>query len=327
MVNNLISVIVPVYNVESYIEQCLESIVHQTYQSLEIILIDDETKDASGQICDEFAKQDCRIHVIHQKKAGAAAARNAGLNMATGDYLAFVDSDDWLEEDAFQYMLEELQKEQADIVQCSYRDIYVNRQTDCICKVSGHSFDRISYLARFTEDWTCSLLWDKLYKRELFDNIFFETGHIIDDEYFTYQGVMNAQKVICREKVVYNYRHRRSGATGNPKHYERIVADKLDYLTERLDRISFTYPSLAKTFNRHFLYMIIWLSEGNNMTLAGLERVQKVLRERWSQCKNSGEGWQVDRKLKKLMRSEPKRYLMSRKKQTDKKKETDILFE
>ena len=323
----IISVIVPVYNVASYLAQCLESIVHQSYIALEVLLIDDGSTDLSGQICDAFAAKDDRVHVIHQVNAGAAAARNTGLDKATGEYLAFVDSDDYLEEDAFAYMLGELQKEQADIIQCSYRDIYVNRQIDRICKVSGQSFDQIAYLARITEDWTCSLLWDKLYKRELFQDIRFETGHVIDDEYFTYQGVMNAQKIICRDRIVYNYRIRRSGATGNPAHYERIVTDKLDYLTKRLDKITAVYPSLTKPFNRHFFYMMIWLSEERNMTEQGLACIQKVLRDRWKQCRNSGEGFFVDWKLKKLMRSEPGEYLKNRTIQTGNGTEPDVLFD
>lgn len=320
----LISVIVPVYNVAPYLTQCLESIVHQIYPSLEIILIDDGSFDTSGQICDEYAEKDNRIQVIHQKNAGAAAARNAGLEVATGDYLALVDSDDWLEEDAFAFLLEELKKEQADIVQGSYRDIFLNRQIEHICKAAGSSFDQVSYLARYTEDWTCSLLWDKLFRRDLFQNIRFETGHVIDDEFFTYQVVMNAKKIICRDKIVYNYRMRKSGATGNPEHYERIVADKLDYLGKRLDKITEAYPSLGKTFNRHFLYMMLWLSEDSNMTEKGIEQVQTALRERWKQCKNSGEGWRTDLKLKKLMRSEPSVLLKNRNTHVE---EIDQLFE
>ena len=322
--DSLISVIVPVYNIAPYLKQCLESIVRQTCHSLEIILIDDGSTDGSGCICDEYAGTDNRIQVIHQKNAGAAAARNAGLDVATGDYLAFVDSDDWLETDSFTYMLEELKKEQADIVQCSYRDIFINRQTDHICKVAGSSFDQVSYLARFTEDWTCSLLWDKLFRRDLFQDIRFETGHVIDDEFFTYQGVMHAGKVICRDKIVYNYRMRKSGATGNPEHSERIVEDKLDYLTKRLDAVTKAYPSLTETYNRHFLHMMIWLSEDSNISEQGIAQVQTILRKRWKQCRNSGEGWQTDRKLKKLMRSEPEALLKNKNVPTE---EIDQLFE
>lgn len=325
--DSIISVIIPVYNVELYIAQCLESVVQQSYASLEIILIDDGSTDASGQICDAFAVKDDRIRVIHQENAGAAAARNTGLDTATGEYLVFADSDDWLERDAYSYMLEELKKEQADIVQCSYRDIYVNKQIDQICKASGSSYDQVSFLARFTEDWTCGLLWDKLFKREVFKNIRFETGHIIDDEFFTYQGVMNAKKVICRDRIVYNYRMRRSGATGNPEHYEQIVTDKLDYLTKRLDKVTEAYPPLSKTYNRHFLYMMIWLSDDSNITEQGIEQIQTVLRERWKQCRNSGEGWRVDLKLKQLMRSKPHEYLENRTIQYDDKKERYQLFE
>ena len=114
---NKISVIVPVYNVEPYLIECLESIINQTYRDLEIILIDDGSTDKSGDICEEYAKKDDRIIVIHQSNQGSASAKNAGLRKASGEYLAFVDSDDFLQEDAYEFMVRQLEEYHADIIQ------------------------------------------------------------------------------------------------------------------------------------------------------------------------------------------------------------------
>lgn len=120
--NDFISVIIPVYNVAAYLSICIESVLSQDYSALEIILIDDGSTDESGKICDEYARNDKRIHVIHQNNSGAAAAKNMGLKAATGKYLSFVDSDDFLEPDAYSHMVQVIQENKADVVQCSYRD-------------------------------------------------------------------------------------------------------------------------------------------------------------------------------------------------------------
>ena len=127
---NKISVIVPVYNVEPYLIECLESIINQTYRDLEIILIDDGSTDKSGDICEEYAKKDDRIIVIHQSNQGSASAKNAGLRKASGEYLAFVDSDDFLQEDAYEFMVRQLEEYHADIIQGYFRKVYQKNHRD-----------------------------------------------------------------------------------------------------------------------------------------------------------------------------------------------------
>ena len=122
----VISVIVPIYGVERYLEECIESILSQTYPALEVILVDDGSPDRCGEICDRYAQRDDRIIVIHQKNAGAAAARNAALRIASGEYIGFVDGDDYLEPDAYEKMLEAMLAHRADIVHGSIRFVYVN---------------------------------------------------------------------------------------------------------------------------------------------------------------------------------------------------------
>ena len=176
---DVISVIVPVYNVAAYLPECLDSILSQDYDKLEVILIDDGSTDDSGAICDAYARRDGRIRVIHQKNGGAAAAKNAGLRAATGEYLSFADSDDFLEPGAYAYMLALLKENDADIVRCAFQNRFRTRTEQWLAGEDRCVMEGKAFLVRFTTDWTCGLLWNKLYKRALFDGIFFEEGHKI----------------------------------------------------------------------------------------------------------------------------------------------------
>lgn len=254
-----ISVIIPVYNVAPYLEECLHSVLSQSYRALEILVIDDGSTDGSGAICDRFAETDSRIRVIHQKNGGAAAAKNAGLRAATGEYLSFVDSDDFLEPGAYSHMRSLLEGAGADVVQCAYRDVFRSRTADRIHKSGRVVLPTAEYLPLYTTDWTCALLWDKLYRRDLFAGIFFEEGHKIDDEYFTYQGILNANKVVFDDRIVYNYRKRRSGVMLSPDSARRILLDRIDYLGKRRVRIAARFPALRRTFDLHFLESMLYL--------------------------------------------------------------------
>ena len=258
--NRVLSVIIPVYNVEQYLSQCLDSVLSQSYSDLQVILIDDGSTDSSGTICDEYVAKDARIVVIHQKNAGAAAAKNAGLRIATGKYLSFVDSDDYLEPDAYAHMVPLLEGQCADVVQCAFNDVYVDNVIFHPIQGDQTVFTGIQYLEQFTKDWTCGLLWDKLYVRSIFDGIFFEEGHKIDDEYFTYRGIMNTQKVIRDNTCVYDYRKRRSSVMRSSNSGKQIVKDRIDYLSKRRVNVISRFPELRRTFDRHFSEMMVILS-------------------------------------------------------------------
>lgn len=258
--DNIISVIIPVYNVEAYLRQCLDSVLTQDYSSLQVIVIDDGSTDGSGAICDEYAAGDSRVVVIHQKNGGAAAAKNAGLRVASGRYLSFVDSDDYLEPDAYRHMVSGLEAAGADVIQCSFRDVYPTKSVPYAVKTEKNTFSAAEYLEQFTKEWTCGLLWDKLYVRSIFDGIFFEEGHKIDDEYFTYQGIMNARKIVREDCVVYNYRKRRSGVMHSPESAQQIIRDRVDYLSKRRRNVITRFPELREAFDRHFVEMMVILS-------------------------------------------------------------------
>lgn len=294
-----ISVIIPVYNVALYLPKCIESVQAQQYSNLEIILIDDGSTDESGRICDDYAKKDCRIKVIHKPNRGAADAKNVGLKAATGTYLSFVDSDDYLESDAYNHMIHVLQNNNADIVQCSYRDVYTDHTVEHVLNKSV--MKQIDFLALFTEDWTCALLWDKLYKRSLFEGVYFETDHKIDDEYFTYYGVINSKKIIRDDQIVYNYRRRASSVMYSHSSIQQIISDRIDYLSKRRKNVISSFPQLRRVYDNHYLNMLVILSRDKNVTKEQIETIRLCLKEYFREKQHTKPEYRLLPSLFKLM--------------------------
>ena len=283
--NDLISVIMPVYKVEKYLPESIESVLNQDHRNLELILIDDGSPDHSGRICDEYAAKDSRVRVIHQKNGGAAAAKNAGLRVASGMYLSFVDSDDYLEPNVFGHMVQVLREHDADAAQFSFQDIYRIRKEPQLlehCVMNG-----TEYLIRFTKVWSCALLWNKLYKRSLFDGVFFEEGHKIDDEYFTYRGFMEPCTVVFDDTVVYNYRKRTSSVMSSPAAGEQRILDCIDSVSRRRETVLARWPELKRVFDENYLDVIWYLSGNVDSTEKTIEDLKKRLRAYFSQLGNS----------------------------------------
>lgn len=208
MKQKLISVIVPVYNVEKYLEKCIFSITQQTYNNLEIILVDDGSYDSSPQICDLWAAKDYRIQVFHIKNSGGGQARNWGLNHANGEYIAFVDSDDYISEYMFEYLEQQL-KDGYDIAECDYLTVQKDNAVfdkfeaedsfiECTAK------DALAFNVK--DQIFKQIIWNKLYRKEVIGEIRFPVGTQIDDEFWTYKVIGNAQKLIHSDKKLYAYR-------------------------------------------------------------------------------------------------------------------------
>lgn len=274
--NNIVTVIIPVFNAKNYLSKSIESVLNQSYKTLQIILIDDGSTDGSSEICDAYAKKDTRIEVVHQENKGSAYAKNVGLSLAKGDMLTFLDSDDFLEPDSYEFMVRQMKMFGADIIQCNFRKIYKNfiKNQDNITGV--HKFQCTEYLEKFTTDWTCGLLWDKLFKKRIFEGIYFEEKHKIDDEFFTYKGVMNSNLIVQLPKITYNYRQRQSGIMNSKENQEQIILDKLEYLNVRRKEICFKYPQLKNKFDIHYLNMLLILSKDMNIT----ESILSLIRQR-----------------------------------------------
>ncbi|MCI5927314.1 MAG: glycosyltransferase [Pseudoflavonifractor capillosus] len=206
----MISVIVPVYKVEPYLDRCIRSIVEQTYTDLEIILVDDGSPDNCPAMCDAWAKKDSRILVIHQLNAGAGAARNAALNIATGEMIAFVDSDDYLSPDMYSH-LHSLMAHGADIAECGYANAYDDNMSFDCDNASVHTYTVQEAMAEHIRDRIFrQLIWNKLYRREIIGDIRFPTGKKIDDEFLTYQVLGNAKTLIRSERICYAYRQQQT---------------------------------------------------------------------------------------------------------------------
>ena len=234
----LISVIVPVYNVEAYLPRCVDSILNQTYSNLEIILVDDGTKDDSDKICDDYAEKDRRIRVIHKENGGLSSARNAGIDIARGEYLAFVDSDDWIEPDALESLLRTAREQQTELVIAGRWDVKAKtgEKKKGLCPEKLETIPAEEAVRRiFTWDHCDSASWDKLYHRRLFREIRFPVGKICEDVPIMYRIVLDAGRVAMLDKPVYNYFHRDGSITTTKtisektfhfsQHTEIILAD------------------------------------------------------------------------------------------------------
>ena len=205
---SVISVIIPVYKVEEYLDQCVQSLIKQSYTNLEIILVDDGSPDHCPQICDDWAMQDSRIKVIHKANGGLSDARNAGLDICTGDYIAFVDSDDWIKPEMYQVMINAIEKEKADICACNIISCYPDKEV-CWggkCNKTGGSEDMLALLYSDSEFPTCA--WNKLYKKELWEDFRFPVGKICEDAFTTYLLLHKADKIVQITDALYCYRIR-----------------------------------------------------------------------------------------------------------------------
>lgn len=203
-----ISVIVPIYKVDSYLRKCLDSIINQTYTNLEIILVDDGSPDNCPAICDEYAAKDERITVIHQKNGGLSAARNAALDIATGDYIGFVDSDDWIELDMYEYLMTNALTEHAEVTCCGRFEEYPNR-TVPLCWPRYELMDTENALGALLEDrYLRNNVWEKLWKRDLFHGVRFPVGQNFEDVATTYRLFDAAGRILCLPEPKYHYRQR-----------------------------------------------------------------------------------------------------------------------
>lgn len=204
-----ISIIAPVYQVEKYIGQCIESVINQTFKNFELILIDDGSKDKSGNICDEYAKRDKRIHVVHTENKGAASARNRGLDLATGKYIAFVDGDDYLAKNMLDKLYKVITQENCDVVVCDFLNLHANPDKDFSLqlsdsKVSGREI--LSHLKNQKNYGVWTIVWNKLYKKEILKDLRFPEGKYFEDEIFSDQLYLRCNEVQVISDVLYYHR-------------------------------------------------------------------------------------------------------------------------
>lgn len=249
----LVSVIIPVYNVESYLKRCLKSVVSQSYENMEIILVDDGSTDSSPQICDDWAKKDKKIRVIHKENGGLSDARNVGMEMAQGAYLAFVDSDDVIDPDFIELLLKTAYEQKADIVECG-----VQRFSDENCSARSEKLEKSRKI--FSPEEAMKELindgdirqhvWNKLYRRETVGDIRFPVGKLNEDEFWTYKIIGKAERICRISEILYGYYQHPESIMGTKYGIRRL--DALEAKEERMEYIERYYPGLARIAKYNF---------------------------------------------------------------------------
>jgi glycosyltransferase involved in cell wall biosynthesis len=263
--NNL-SIIVPVYNKGKYLEICIRSILSQTVKDFELILVNDGSADNSAEICDAFQKADARVTVIHQQNQGVSAARNVGLNRATGKYIGFVDADDFLDADMYETLLKNAIEHSADISICGVRRVFPDK-----VEVYGGAGCVKTYTSRegisaFFKGEILMSNYDKIYKRDIVQDLRFVPA-LFEDTYYNFEAIRNAKVIVFDDAIKYNYMIRdnsHSMAAFNQKYMNTlIVSKKMVNICARESQVHFMEAKAFDfTTNMIMLNMILIESKG-----------------------------------------------------------------
>lgn len=306
--NPLISIIVPVYNVEKYLRQCLESLINQTYKNIEIICINNGSTDKSSEILVEFAQKDSRIKIITQEKSGVSAARNSGLKIASGDYIMFVDSDDWTEIDACEKLITEAKLTGADVVLFSHYDVFPNKKNlydiSKNCKKSYYKFDNIDdYIKNII--YAPGILWDKFCRKDFIENIAFIPDLAqSEDMLFWFEVLYNKPAISVFNQALYNYRNISVSSILNAfensikkygKAHELLKQSNLYKNASKEGRMYLTDRNM-----NYFCWM--WVKHKNKRDII-FDEIQKYLKEYNDFDKNSVKNLTNYKKLKKIIKS------------------------
>ena len=258
---DLISVIVPIYNVEEYLDECIESICNQTYDNLEIIMIDDGSTDRSGNIADKWAKLDKRCNIYHKKNEGISVARNCGIEKAKGKFLIFVDSDDLIEKNMIERLHQEIKKENVDIVCCGIKSRKNSKNEECYFELEDRIFTFEEYLSEMyfhktMQDETnivipFTVAWNKIYRATLFNNIRYPQGKIHEDSYIIHHLVYEAKKIKWINEPLYIYRERGGSIMQDkysPKRMDDFYAliDRVEFIQDKIDNCSLKNKIVAE---------------------------------------------------------------------------------
>ena len=279
----LISIVVPVYNTAAYLEKCIDSILNQTYKNLEIILVDDGSTDNSGNICDEYKAKDNRVIVIHQANSGVSSARNIALDIAKGEYISFVDSDDWIEADMYKELLQQLLVEESDIAMCGYYydDGSVIEKKD-FCYKSIHLTNEEAMAACLSRknNMFCAV-WATLIRKKLFDQVYFPTDIFVKEDAVTLMAVMkNANNVVYMSRKFYHYVQNNNSALHkrNTRYWTFLKAH--DVLTDILKNNSkMVKDALSKSVIRYDIRNAIEASDNGNLVDELYRRLYKNMRK------------------------------------------------
>lgn len=251
--NDLLSVVIPIYNMEKYLKKCVNSVINQTYKNLEILLIDDGSTDKSSEICDDFLKVDKRIKVFHKTNGGLSDAKNFGIKKSKGKYVTFVDADDWIEKNMYETMLLKMKECDADISICGRFIDYENGKSvkwyNCN-ELEMTKEQSLIYLNSFYNFDMAS--WDKIYKKDLFDEIEFPYGKKCEDAYTTYLLFSKCNKVIYVPICFYHYFQR----TGSISRNSEINMDYIYAAIEQMKYINFNFPNISYVGETNYVFSV-----------------------------------------------------------------------
>ena len=252
--NDLITVVIPIYNVDKYLEKCVESVINQTYKNIEIILVDDGSTDESGKICDDYKEKDSRIEVIHKKNGGLSDARNFGIEQATGKYITFIDSDDIVEKDYIEYLYNLIKKYNSEISICAYSILMESgKKIDNGKGYCEEKLTKLEALDRMLNEKGYSVsACAKLYDVELFKNVRYPIGKLCEDNGTTYKLFDKADTIAYGNESKYYY-FKRKGSIMLSSFNEKKF-DMIELTDEMCDYIDSKYPELKDTTERRRLY-------------------------------------------------------------------------
>lgn len=249
VLNPLITVVVPIYKVEKYLKECVDSIIGQSYSNLEIILVDDGSPDECGTICDEYKQKDRRITVIHQENKGLSDARNSAIDIAQGKYITFVDSDDFISENMIECLYQQMQLNHADIAVSSQESFYEDGSTES----NSHKNQIFIYTKEkaldcfLFNDYLTPCVCGKLYRIDLWDNVRCPKGKLFEDQYTTYKLIDLCEKIVFVTVPMYHYR-KRSGSIGHSSFNKRTY-DLYDAIHEEynfiVNKYAYACPCIA----------------------------------------------------------------------------------
>ena len=259
MLKEKISVIIPIYNVEEYLDKCIKSIINQSYRNLEIILVNDGSTDNSLSICNRYKKNDNRIILINKKNGGLSSARNAGMEVATGQYISFIDGDDYIDLDMYESIYKIIELKKPDIVEVGVNYIYKDR-VDYMKEreLTVNNIKALEYFLNRNEIFK-AMACNKVYKKEVLKKIKFKEGYIHEDAFFTYKVFLNAKKISHLGLSKYNYVQQREGSIMNESFTKKriVVLEAFEERSNILKKLGF--HNLVNLSDREYLETLIEL--------------------------------------------------------------------
>lgn len=285
--DELISIIVPVYNVEKYLDRCIKCLISQSYRNIEIILVNDGSTDNSKKICKKYKKIDHRIKLINKENGGLSEARNYGIKESKGNYLFFIDSDDCMHTDTISFLYKQLKNNDADIATILYRKIYEddNVTDEIISAPTSFVYDNTEALEKLLYQENCTTsAWGKLYKKDLFRNVEYPVGKVHEDFPVTYKLFYKSTKVVISDAKMYYYLLRKTSITGSNYNAKRAIS--LQFAKEETEFVQKKVPSLISAANnREFMEGIFTiLSIGNSKDFNDVKKQAKAIVKKYRFC-------------------------------------------